>query len=217
MAFTTSDYQTNLAYRLGETAAPGDSTTSNQRLEWLNMAYFDIARRRNWFWQEATDTTNTNTGSTTGYDAPSDLKDFIQLKIGEIYYDEIPFWKGRIYTNALGIVTLQTLRRDYKFYRFGSKYYLLPTDNNDAVTHTIHYYKRVTKVTAGNSFLIPDEYSEALTAFAEARYWMSITQQAKAQVPFQEFEQIVKQMEEEHIRRGGSGAILDPEDAELFG
>ena len=147
----------------------------------------------------------------------SDLKEIITLKIGTIYYDQIPFWKERIYSNAMGIVTLETLRRDYKYYRFAGKYYLLPEDNADGETHTIHYYKRVVKVVSGGTFLIPDEYGEALTAFAEARYWTSITQQTKAQVPFQEFEQVIQQMEKEHVMRGGSGSILDPQDAENFG
>lgn len=53
MALTTTDLQTQLAYRVGETSAPSDSTTKALRLEWINQGYMDIARRRNWWWLDA--------------------------------------------------------------------------------------------------------------------------------------------------------------------
>jgi hypothetical protein len=216
MGLLVSDLQTQLAYRLGETSAPGDSTTKAIRLEWLNLGYFDIARRRNWFWQEATDTNNINTGSTTGYSEPADLKEFIELKISNIFFDQIPYKKNRAFTGTGAIVTLPTLRRSFKFYRFGGKYFLIPLDGNDAAIHYIKYWKRVTKATGDSStFLIPDEYLEGLVANAEARYWMSITQQAKAAAPFQEFEQIVQQMNKEQSMRGAGWSgfgISEPEE-----
>lgn len=215
MSQTVSELQTQLAYRLGETSAPSDSTTKAQRLEWLNQGYFLISRRRNWWWQEASSTANTNTGATS-YSEPSDLKEFIELKISDVYYDQVPYKQSRNYIGTTAVVTLPTLRRSYKFYRYGGSYYLIPTDGNDGATHYIKYYKRVTKRTSdSDTFLIPDEYLEALVAYAEARYWESITQQAKAVVPFQEFEEIVKEMEREQGRRGTGWAgfgITDPED-----
>lgn len=178
------------------------------------MGYFDIARRHNWWWQEASDTSNTNTGATS-YSEPADLKEFIELKIANVYFDQIPYQQNRIYTGTTTIVTMPMVIRSFKFYRFGGQYYLVPVDGADGSTHNIKYYKRVTKATGDSStFLIPDEYLEALTAFAEARYWMSITQQANAAAPFQEFEAMVKQLEQEHGRRGwGSSGytIIDPE------
>lgn len=215
MALTVGNLQTNLAYRLGESAAPSNATVSAQRLEWLNMGYFAIARRRNWWFLEGTDTSNTNTGASS-YAEPSDLKEFIELKISDIYYDEIPYKDNRTYLNSIGAVTLPTLRRSYKYYRFGGNYYLIPTDGADSATHNIKYWKRVTKRTSdSDTFLIPDEYLEAVTAFAEARYWTSISQQQKAVVPFQEFEQIVADMESEQGRRGWGHTdygLLEPED-----
>jgi len=212
-----SDIQTMLAIRLGESAAPGDTTTKAQRLNWINRAYMDIARKRNWWWLETTDTSNTNTGSTTGYSEPADCKKIIELQISDVYYDEIPYVDNRIYKNTLGVVSLPTLRRSYKFYRYGGKYYLIPTDGNDAAIHYIKYYKRITNLTNdGDIFLIPEEYGEVIAAYAEARYWMSITQQAKASAPFQEYNQIVVDMMREHGRRssGSAGfAVREPEDS----
>lgn len=214
MAYLTSDFHTNLAYRLGETAAPSDSTTKAMRLLWGNQGYLTIARRRYWYWQQATSTANTNTGATS-YTEPSDLKEFIELKIGDTYYDQIPYQQNRNLQGTAAIVTLPSLRSSYKFYRFGGSYFLLPVDSADGETHTIKYYKRVSAVTDGGTFLVPDDYAPAIEAFAEARYWMSITQQAKAAAPYQEFEEIVKEMERENSRRGtgwsaGYG-IQDPE------
>jgi hypothetical protein len=220
MSLTTSDLHTSLAYRLGETAAPSDSTTKAIRLEWFNQGYFLLSRRRNWWWLEATSTANTNTGSTTGYPEPSDLRAFKELKIGTIYYDEIPYESNRIYQGVSAIVSLPTVTKGYKYYRFGGRYYLLTTDSADATAHNIHYIKRLTsKVADGGTFLIPDEYLEALVAYAEGRYWMSITQQAKAQVPFQEFEEIYQEMVKEQGRRtsGSSGfSVKEPEDADAM-
>lgn len=216
MALTATQLQTQLAYRLGETSAPSDATTIAIRLEWLNQAYFTIARRRNWWWLESAHTSNTNTGSTTGYAEPTDLKQFIELKINDVYFDQIEYKENRNQTGTGAIVSLPTLRRSYKYYRFGGRYYLVPIDDADAAVHYIKYYKRVTKADEGSdTFLIPDEYLEALVAYAEGRYWLSITQQAKSVVPFQEFEEIVKEMEREQSRRtyGMSQGIKEPEDA----
>lgn len=216
MAYTTENFHTNLAYRLGENASPSDSTTKATRLLWGNQGYLTIARRRYWWWQQATSTANTNTGSTSGYTEPTDLKEFIQLSIGDTYYDQIPFIRGRNYDGTSPLVTLPTLRTSYQFYRWGGSYFFTVTDNADGSTHTIKYIKRVSAVTDGGTFLVPDDYAPAIEAYAEARYWMSITQQAKAGAPFTEFEEIVKEMEREQSRRGtgwsaGFG-ITSPED-----
>lgn len=217
MALTTSDLHTSLAYRLGETSAPSDSTTKALRLEWFNQGYFLLSRRKLWWWLEATNTSNTNTGSTTGYSLPTDFRALRELKIGTIYYDQIPFEDNRIYQGTSAIVSLPQTVKSYKVYLNGSKYYLLPTDGNDGTTHTINYYKKITaKITDGGTFLIPDEFLEALVAYAEGRYWMSITQQAKAGVPFQEFEEIYQEMVREHNRRNQNSSgfnVKEPEDA----
>ena len=213
MALTTNDLHTALAYRLGETSTPNDSTTKAIRLEWMNQGYFNLARRRNWWWLEATDTTNTNTGSTSGYTEPTGLKEFIELKVGDGYYDQIPYKSNRL--GSTSVVTLPKFRLAKQFYRFGGKYFFTETDNADGTVHTIKFYKRVIKTADGGTFLVPDEYLEALVAYAEARYWLSITQQAKAVVPFQEYEEMFAEMNREQNRRGtgwsGFG-IGEPED-----
>lgn len=216
MALTTADLQTSLAYRLGETSSPSDSTTKALRLEWLNQGYFTLSRRKNWWWLEASSTANTNTGSTTGYAEPSDLKAFKELKISDVFYDEIPYEDNRIHTGSSAVVSIPYVTRSFKFYRFAGRYYLVPVDGNDSAIHYIKYYKRLTaKVADGGTFLIPDEYLEAIVAFAEARYWMSITQQAKAAAPYAEFEEIAQEMAREHSRRSSGSvgfSINDPDD-----
>lgn len=215
MAYDETTVQTMLAYRLGETSSPGDSTTLAQRRQWINDAYMDLASRRNWWWLEASDSSNTNTASTTGYPEPSDLKEFIELKVGSIYYDQIPYRQNR--DNATTLVTLPSLITQKQYYRFGGRYYFVVTDAGDATAHDIKYYKRVTPVVAGGTFLIPDEYIDMLAAFAEARYWLSIFQQTKAVAPMQQYEDKLKLMAIEQGRRGYSHKqmtdVRDPEDA----
>lgn len=216
MATTGANLQTMLSYRLGETSSPSDSTTKAIRYSWLTDAYFNVGRRKNWWWQEASNTSNTNTGAAS-YTEPTDLKEFIELKINDIFYDQIPYNDNRIYRNTLGVVTLPTVRRSYKYYRYGGSYFLIPVDGADAAVHYIKYYKRLSVIDEdADAILMPDEYREALVAYAEARYWMSITQQAKASVPFQEFEAVVQEMTREHNNRGSGSTdfgILDPSDA----
>lgn len=202
MSLLTSDLQTSLAYRLGETSAPSDSTTKAIRLEWMNDGYFTLTRRRFWWFLQASSTANTNTASTTGYAEPTDLREFIELKIGDVFYDQVPYTQNRNYNGTMPLVTLPSIQTSYNFYRFGGRYYFTVTDAGDALTHQIKYYKRVSKVADGGSFLLPDEFTPALTAYAEARYWLSITQQAKASAPFQEFEEIYQEMARENSRRG---------------
>lgn len=217
MSVTVLDLQTELAYRLGETSAPNDTGTKVQRLAWLNAGLLNIARRRDWWWQETSDSANTNTGSTTGYTEPTLCKKIIELKIGTTFYDEIPYKDNRVFTGKSAVVSLPQVNRSYKFYRFAGKYYLIPVDSADAVAHSIKFYKRVVKLVSDSDVIpFPDEYFEALPAYAEARYWMSITQQDKAAAPFQEFESVVGEMMVEQGRRkeGSSGfGIKDPDDS----
>jgi hypothetical protein len=211
---TVANLQSALAYRLGETSAPSDSTTKAQRLEWMNQGYFKVARQRNWWWLEAVNTSNTNTGSTTGYAEPTDLKAFKELKIDTIFYDEVPYEQNRIYTGASAVVSIPQTIRAFKYYRFGGRYYLVPLDGNDSTAHTIHYYKRVSKNTGdSDTWLIPDEYLDILPAYAEQRYWQSITQIDKASVASQEVDEILAEMVKEQGRRAPLSGILEPEQA----
>jgi len=216
MSGTVADVQQMLALRLGESAAPSDSTTKAQRLNWINAGYMNMSRRRNWWWQEATDSSNINNGSTNGYIEPTNCKKIIELQINNIYYTEIPYIDNRIYKNTIGVVNLPYLGQAYKFYRYGGSYFPIPVPGSDSIAHYIKFYIRVTNRTSdSDTFLFPDEYLEALAAFAEARYWMSITQQTKASVPFQEYEEIITEMSREQGRRttGSPGfATHEPED-----
>lgn len=217
MAMTANDLQTELAYRLGETSAPSDSTTYAVRLSWLNKAYFDIARRFNWWWQEGASTATTTTS--LSYALPTDFKIFHPknpVKIEDEWRIIVPFSDLQIYDGLSSVVQLPINQASHKAYIYSDSIYFIESSMTAGQTITMYYYKRVTKLTdTDDTTLIPDEYLEALLAFGEARYWMSITQQAKAVAPFQEYEQIVQQMEEEQGRRGwtnGSNAILDPDD-----
>ena len=80
MSYVTGTFHTNLAYRLGETAAPSDSTTKAIRLAWANDGYLTIARRRYWWWQQASHSSNVNSGATS-YSEPTDLKEFIKENV----------------------------------------------------------------------------------------------------------------------------------------
>lgn len=214
---TVADIQTMLAYRLGEEQAPSDSTTLTQRRSWIADGYTAVTRKRNWWWLEGSYTSNVNTGSTTGYAEPTDLKEFIELLIDGVYYDQISYNDRRQFEDSIGVVQIPTSRRHFKYYRYAGRYYLIPVDGNDAAVHYIKYWKRVTRPTTdATTILVPDEYLEALAAYAESRYWMSILQQAKAVVPFQEFDQIVADMAAEQGRRGwGTTKLMvkDPDDA----
>ena len=214
MGDTLGTLRTKLAYRLGDSSAPSDSATISQRDAWLNEGYRDMQMRQNWWWQEETSIANTNDG-TADYTEPTDLKDWIELKISDVFYVRIPYQDNQLYQNTIGVVTIPSLRRSYKFYTFDGTYNLIPTPGNDAAVHYIKYYKIGADLSStSDEPIIPNEYRHALLAYAEARYWTSIVQQDKAVAPFQEYEQIIKEMQKRHSMRGGGAGyrIYDPED-----
>ena len=90
MALTIADAQTRLAYRLGESAAPSNSTESARRLSWFVEAINNVCDGETpmWFLEEIYSTLTVD--GQQYYSVPSDFRKAIQLKVDDYRYDEIP-------------------------------------------------------------------------------------------------------------------------------
>jgi hypothetical protein len=138
MAYTTSDAQTELAYRLGESAAPTSVTELARRRSWFRNAISKAAGgdQLMWFLQEySTDITITDTPS---YSLPTSWRVFNQVKIDNYKYEQIEqedvFER---YELPLSPVKLDTIDLDRSFYVWDNAMYILPVaDAPTALTGT---------------------------------------------------------------------------------
>lgn len=90
MAKTIISAHTALSYRLGEAAAPTNSTELARRLSWFVEAINNVCDGEVLFWfQEEIYTTNTVDGQAY-YDLPTDFRKLKQLKVDGYKYNELP-------------------------------------------------------------------------------------------------------------------------------
>jgi hypothetical protein len=90
MSKLISDAHTALAYRLGESAAPTNTTELARRLSWFSEAINNVCDGEVLFWfQEEIYSTNTVDGQQY-YELPSDFRKLKQLKVDGYKYEELP-------------------------------------------------------------------------------------------------------------------------------
>lgn len=127
MADTVANLHTRLAYRLGESSAPSDSTEKNKRLSWYAEGYRDLSGRQYW-WFNIQKTTTATIANQKGYTLPTDLRQPIELRIDGFLYEPVEYDEVYIkYESPTTIVTLPQFRKANKYYILGGKYYVIPT------------------------------------------------------------------------------------------
>jgi len=138
MAYLISDAQTELAYRLGESAAPTSTTELARRRSWFRNAISKAAGgdQLMWFLQEyATDITVTDAPS---YSLPTSWRVFNQVKISNYKYEQIE--QEDVYDRyelPLSPVKLETIDLDRSFYVWDNAMYIIPlSDTPTAFTGT---------------------------------------------------------------------------------
>ena len=216
MSRTVLDLHTSLAYRLGENSAPSDATEKAKRLSWFNEGYRDLMKREFWWFSRKTDTEST-VEDQQAYSMPADFRKFIEMRVDDYLYSEIPY--DEVYSkldSPSRIVSLPQYSEPNRFYIKASSYYLDPTPSADGTDNIdLYYYYFPTALTSDSDVtIIPDLYVDLLVAYAEGRYWSSITQRGKASDGFSEFEQIVSQMTRENNSQylGVANRTLHPDD-----
>ena len=197
MATTASDLQTDLAYRLGEQSAATDPTEKARRLSFLNQAYRDVMRRHYWWFTETESTFDSVSGkeyydSSDGF--PSDIRLPLEVRVSGIKYLKAS------QTDVMDQYNTPYTVLDKSYMIFNNRIYFVPVlteSTTDGIS--IKYYKKHNPLAEDtDTILIPDEFSDILTSYAEARVSKTDDERGNAADAFDEFNEILNQMTEEH-------------------
>lgn len=195
MSTTVNALQLDLAYRLGERAAPS-SIEESRRLSFINQAYRAVMREHYWWFTETESTFNSvadqpfYTPGSNGF--PTDIRN---MAILEVRYD------GTLISPLTQTQALQCMTQGYSnysdsYFMFNSKLYpVAPFTSTDTDNCSIKYYKNSTPLTSGSdTVLLPDMYADVLNAYAYARMAQTRSKRGSAADGFDEFNEIMRQM-----------------------
>jgi hypothetical protein len=207
MAKTFTQIQTALAYRLGEDSAVSNANEKARRKEFILQAYRDIVNRRPWWWTETSDSFDSIADQqvyTTVEGFPSDFREPIKLRVDGVVYTYIPESKiFGLYDSTVSIFNYDNIITSKHYYVFNNSLYFYPATPSTGTNNIeLKYYKYPTDPSAdADTFIIPDQYSHALDAFAYGRISQIDGMRGDASDGFAEFEEVIKEMNVEHNRR----------------
>lgn len=203
MSLTVSDIQTALAYRLGEDSAPSNSAELARRRKFIDQANKALFKRHRWWWTQA-DTSFSAVADqeyyTPGSDSyPSDVKDLVELRVNDVVYTYIPPHEVfGVYEYPVNIYNLPDVNGEHHWYVWNNKLYILPIPSSASDTIKLKYWRKPTTLTADTDTLyVPDEYENALDAFAYGRIMQIDDERGSAADGFEEFEEAVRDMKVE--------------------
>lgn len=212
MAKTLGNILTSLAYRLGEDSSPNDTNENARRISFINEAYRLVMIKHRWWFTEALDTFDSIASkefytSTDG--VPTDIREIIELRFQDVVYKQITQLQA---TNSY---TLPYKNYVQSFFWFNNNIYPVPAFSSSVVNGiAIKYYKKHTQLTATtDTILIPEDFSDILVAYAEARVSKIDSERGTASDAFDEFNEILGIMKEEHNKylfsMKGSGSATE--------
>lgn len=205
---TLGDVLTSLAYRLGESSAPTDTTERARRVNFIQEAYKKVLNKYvTWWWLEASDTFDSDANKetyTTADGFPSDYRDMLELRVDDYVYTPIPQSKVfGLYNSANNFFNYDNLVTDKHWYVFAGSLHILPaTPSNGTDNISIKYFKYPTMPTANADVLaIPDSYVGALDAFAYGRIKQLKGKRGDGADGFNEFNDLLVDMTVEQNKR----------------
>jgi len=201
MALTVHDLLTSVAYRRGESGNPDNATEQARRLRFLNEAYRAVLlKNRYWF------TVKTGSDSTKAdheaYDLPADFRDMLEVRIDDIArYPMADFDAFASYRYPPDIPTYDDRQR---YYLSGNQIHFLPAPTEDGTNNIAYryYYWPANPTQMSDTVIIPDQYTDALVAYVFARLAHQDGERGDASDGFEEFNEIVREMNKENMRRG---------------
>lgn len=219
MATTLSNLRTELAYRLGENSAPGDTNETARRDAWLNEGYLKIVGRAFWWFCEAEDTFNSvanQEGYGTADGLATDVRAIFEVRVDDKLYtfkslNEIT----KQYDPSNSIFNYENITVNKHWYFFANKIYFLPVIPTSGTNNVaIKYWKSATKLTAGSDVvIIPDEYAYMLVDYAYARKMMVDGKRGSTSDGLAFFDEYFVELMSENNRRktfGKSVQMIDP-------
>lgn len=219
MATTLADLRTQLAYRLGENAAPSDTNETSRRDAWINEGYLKMVGRAFWWFTEASDTFNSvanQEGYGTADGMASDVRAIFEVRVDDKLYtfkslNEIT----KQYDPDNSIFNYENVTINKHWYFFANKIYFLPVISANGTDNiSIKYWKSATKLTAtSDEILIPDEYAYMVVDFAYARKMQVDGKRGSTSDGLAFYEEYYRELMAENNRRktfGKSVQVIDP-------
>lgn len=216
MSKTFSNVLTDLAYRLGENSATSNTNEKARRKAFILQGYNDLISRRAWWWTEETTTFNSQADKqiyTTTDGFPSDFREPIELRIDDIVYTYIPESKVfGLYDAGQNMFNYDSIISSKHYLIFDNSLYVYPNTASAGTNNiALKYYEYPAMPSEDtDSFTIPDTYSRALDAYAYGRISQLDGMRGDAADGFNEFEEIVREMNVEHNRRKLYGKSIRP-------
>jgi hypothetical protein len=219
MAITVADLLTSIAYRRGEASSPDNATERSRRISFLNEAYRAVLQK-NYYWFTVKTDTDSSVADQETYDLPSDFRKMIEVRIDDIVRYPVPDYEAFDYYRYPPIAFAYKYDYDNKYYyTFGSEIHFLPEtpdDGSDNIQYRYFYWPTDLTSTT-DTVVIPDQYTEALVAYAFARLAHLRGKRGDASDGFEEFNEIVREMNKENMRRSVAGNSVTPGDFKYTG
>lgn len=219
MATTLGDLRTELAFRLGENSAPGDTNETARRDAWLNEGYLKLVGRAFWWFCEAEDTFDSaaaQEGYGTADGLPADVRAIFEVRVNDKLYTFKPLSEiSKQYDPSNSIFNYVNITIRQHWYFFANKIYFLPVISDSGTDNiAIKYWKSATKLAlVGDTVIIPDEYAYMLVDYAYARKMMVDEKRGSTSDGLAFYEEYYVELMSENNRRktfGKSIQMIDP-------
>lgn len=210
---TLLQLQTSLAYRMGEDSVPNDTNEKARRKSFINEGYRLVMSKHRWWFSEAYDSFNSvaaqeSYGSADG--VPTDIREIIELRYQNVLYTQLT------QNQAMNAYTTPYTNYSQSYFWFNNKIYPVPAFSASVADGIkIKYYKKHTELSAdADTIIIPDDFSDILVAYAEARVNKIDSERGTASDAFDEFNEILGIMKEENnkylfsMKRSGPSSEL---------
>ncbi len=214
MALTAHDLLTSVAYRRGESGNPDNAIEQARRLRFLNEAY-RAALLKNRYWFAVKTATESAVANQEAYDLPADFRDMIEVRVDEVAHRpmaDFAAFDAQPYPPSIAVGD------NCRYYIFGNQLHLLPVPSENGTDNIAYrYYFWPDSLTQmSDPVIIPDQYSDVLVAYVFARLAHRDGERGDASDGFEEFNEIVREMNKENMRRGVWGKGLSGQDTSLY-
>jgi hypothetical protein len=202
---TVADILDSIAMRRGEQGTPDNATEAKRRISFINQAHMSLLTKNIYWFTEKTLLNDKTIALQEAYDLPTDFRQMIEVRIDDIVrypepsrvaFNEYDYPPTALYYTGYYV--------DKYYYIFDNDIHFLPIPDTTSVTDNIQYryYYWPTKLTATtDTILIPEAYAELLSAYACARLSKIRGKRGSASDDFDEYTEIVKEMNKENLRR----------------
>lgn len=202
---TVADILDSIAMRRGEQGTPDNATESKRRITFINQAQMSVLTKNTYYFTEKTLLNDKTIANQEVYTLPPDFDQMIEVRIDNIVRIPEPShtaFESYLYPTPITFYTGYYM--DKYYYIFGGEIHFLPLPTATSVTNNIQYryYSWPAKLTATtDTIVIPEAYCELLSAYACARLAKVRGKRGSASDDWDEYQEIVKDMNKENLRR----------------